>query len=162
MLIFVIKPLKCKTMKRLILSLLLVGLTGFFFSCAKKTPAPNNSPSNSMTASISGTAWTAKTLSPVANAVVITVTGTASDGSSMKMTMPPTVKAGTYSFSESGDYTFQYSNTVTNFIVNSGSSSTLTISSYSNNVMKGTFQASVTGGGVTKTITSGSFTAIFP
>lgn len=146
-------------MKRLILSVLLAGLTGFFFSCAKKNNPPNNSPSNAMTASISGTAWTAKTLNPVANAVDITVTGTASDGSYMEMVMPPTVKAGTYTFSQSGDYTFQYSNTVTSFLVNSG---TLVITSYSNKVMVGTFTASVTGGGITKSITSGSFTAIFP
>jgi len=149
-------------MKKLILSVLLVGLASSFFSCAKKTTPPNNSPTNSMTASISGTAWTAKTLSPVANSVDITIIGTATDGSDIEMVMPPTVKAGTYSFSQSGDYTIEYSNTVTTFLVNGGSSSILTITSYSNKVMVGTFTASVTGGGITKSITSGTFTAIFP
>ena len=147
-------------MKRLLLSVLIIGLTGFFFSCAKKNPAPNNAPTNSMTASISGTAWTAKTLSVVANMVDITITATAKDGSDIQMTMAPGVKAGnSYTFSQSGQYTFQYSNGVTNFLVNSG---TLMITSYSNKVMVGTFTASVTGGGVTNSVTNGNFTAIFP
>ncbi len=148
-------------MKKLILSVLLVGLTGFFISCAKPGTTPTKSVKNSMTASISGTAWTAQSMAPVANSVDVTITAYASDGSNIKMTMPPlvSIKPGTYTFSQSGDYTFQYSNTVTNFLVNSGS--TLTITSYSNNTMVGTFTASVTGGSVTESITNGAFTAIF-
>lgn len=112
-----------------------------------------------MAATVSGTAWTAKTITPVANSVDVTVTGTSSDGSYMKFVMPPGVKAGTYTLSESGDYTYQYITPVTAYVVTSG---TLTITSYANKTMTGTFSATVSANGSgTKTITAGSFTALF-
>ena len=147
-------------MKRLILPVLLVFGIGLFSSCAKKSnPPANNTPTASMTASVSATAWTAKTVSAVANSVDITITGTSSDGSYMKFVLPPDIKAGTYALTESDNYTYQYVTPVTAYIVTSG---TITVTSYANKMMTGTFSASVSANGSgTKNITSGSFTALF-
>ena len=144
-------------MKRLILPVLLVFGISLFSSCAKKSnPPANNTPTASMTASVSGTSWTAKTVSAIANSVDITIRGTNADGSYMQIVMPPDVKPGTYSLSQTG-FSYEYVTTVTSYLGNGGA---ITISSYASKEMTATFSASASGS-TTVAITNGSFTALF-
>jgi hypothetical protein len=139
-------------------------LAVFGFSCARKTTTQPAPPSNALTATVDGTAWSANTFSPS------TVTGSAlgfvgiktSDGSQVEVTVPNTVTPGTYQINP-----FQYFNvTYTNGSGSDtyfGRTGTIVISSYSNNVMKGTFACTATNSSNTNSvsITNGSFTANF-
>jgi len=150
-------------MKKIILPALLIISIGLFSSCAKKTSSPaNNNPTAALSANIAGTSWSANTTTATANSVTITIKGTATDGSYIQLSLAPTVTPGTYSFSQSGNYTCQYNTGVASYLVTTGS---IVVTKYTkNSIITGTFSCTVAdaaNSSNTKSVTQGSFTGLF-
>ena len=132
-------------MKNIIrLSFLAVLSVGILASCAKKDSTNNNPPAfvSSMSTTLNGTAWTAATVSGVANSGTIDISGTSSNSTQMLITMPSTATPGTYTPSLGGNYDVLYTMTSTDiYYISSGS---LVVTSNSGGVVVGTFQGTMT------------------
>ncbi len=128
-------------------------------SCAKKpTPAPNPSPG--LTAIVSGVAWTATTLTATSTNGVDTIAGLrASDSSTILLLFPSNQNSGdTLKFGSISTIEYIKSN-ITYDAINGS----IIISSSANNILKGTFTATVEDFNTSNkiTITGGAFTAKF-
>ena len=110
-----------------------------FFSCKKVNDAPaNSSVSNAMSVRINTTNWTAATFSSDTTGDDVSITGTGSDGSILKLMIPKPISAGsTYAIGNNGHATsvVYWSSTKTDTSV----TGSIAVSSYADNIVKGTF-----------------------
>jgi hypothetical protein len=138
--------------------LAVLGIT-LLASCAKKTTAPpSNNPA--MSATVNGTSWTAANVAASLNSGSVLVSG-ASAGSYPNLGLIISSTApGTYQLSSTGNNGILYSKDANNSYASTSGS--IVVTSYSNNIISGTFSGSCTnmsGGSDVLTITNGSFTA---
>lgn len=112
-----------------------------FISCAKKTdPATPATVTNSFTASLGGTPWTATSVTAsIYQGSFINIVGTTSDGTNLQVTVPSDIKAGSYSIGPGTSNTVALNYGGTAYAASQGNGGTLTISSNGSSVIKGSF-----------------------
>ena len=143
---------------------LLIPVALIGFSCTKKTLNPISTSTNAMSASVNGASWTANSFSTITSPAFAIVGIRSSDGAQVEVTVPTGTTPGTYSINSLQYFDVTYTpNQSGNATTYFGRSGTIVISSYSNNVMVGTFSASCTDATntYTATVTNGNFTANF-
>ncbi len=145
-----------------IILMLLVSSTIFFSSCKKdEETTDTNTNTNttttvteSITATVDGVSWSAASVYESSYYGTITINGTASDGSVIGFGMPSSATTGKHDITSMWDsYKVAYYNTAGDYEYTENGS--ITITSITSDVVKGTFEAETSLGN----ITSGTFTA---
>lgn len=138
-----------------------ISITGSFTVTYDDQIPPT--PGKTMTAKVDGAAWTASAVNCFSSSMTQTlqVIGNGPGGTTIALTLPYHVGAGTYSISQFGSYMGQYNPTASTYIF--GKSGSVTISSHDLDakVIKGSFSFVADDGTITKTITEGSFVGVY-
>lgn len=140
---------------------LVLTLFAFFLNSCKKNSGNKPAVTNSIQLKFNGTAYSTSTIDASYNNGALQMIGDFAGGGSIYLAVPGNVKAGSFDFAANTASSVFRTGTSTEFI---GDSGTITITSFTNNTVAGTFSFHGTdySTNTSYTVTDGTFQTTYP